>query len=299
MIAQVEENLSINLSEIERLAKAGELFGRFPGLPSEFYHWDLAGISKSDIEKAAISPANMIARKVRGDMDREALLIGTMLHSRIEFHENIEKFKSLFLTMPKFSGEGSRKAKEEWMKAHEGRHILDAEQVETVEHMFSGLLANPQSKALVQAAGSYEDTIVWKDPDTGVLCKCRPDKYLPDYMGTPMTLDWKKIGQFSKKKCEEAIYEYGYNVSAAFTRDGMRAVGINPGPYVFVFVGEKEPNEVLCIPCRDIDEEIGRRKYKRVLAQIAESQKSGIWTGFVDAGIPAWAVEREMAQLSE
>jgi exodeoxyribonuclease VIII len=293
--------LSLNprtTEDFNLLAEAGLLTGIFPGIDGDDYHRKLPGISKTSIELAALTPANMIARRARGaDEDSEALLLGKMLHSRIEHHKNIEKYKSLFVLMPTFSGEGMRKAKADWLEANKDSTIINAAQAEEIEEMFAGLMANPQSKAIIEADGHYEDTIFWIDPESGVLCKCRPDKRIPLFLGGPMTDDWKSIrgDHFSKKGISDAIYEHSYHVSAAFTIDGMKAVDIDPGPYVFVFVQKKAPNKVLCVPAREIDIDIGRRHYKRILMQIAECQKTGVYPGFIDLGLPDWFVQREMA----
>lgn len=294
--------LSLNPRTIEdfnSLAEAGLLTGIFPGIDGDSYHQDLPGTSKTSIELAALSPANMKARTIQNVDDKsEALLFGKMFHTRVEHHGDLDKFKSLFVVQPKFEGTGSRKAKEDWLEANSGKIILDEKDVDQIEGMFSGLMANPQSRALVESKGPSEDTIFWTDPESGVLCKCRPDKYVPDYLGSPLTIDWKSIGQFSKKECQDSIYEHNYYVSAAFTLDGLKAVGLDSGPYVFVFVQKKAPFNVLCVPAQELDVEIGRRKYKQVLMQIAECQKTNVWPGFVDIGMPEWARQREMAALA-
>ena len=86
-------------------------------------------------------------------------------------------------------------------------------------------------------------------------------------------------------------------MSAAFTIDGLKTVGIEPGPYVFVFIEKNAPNRILCVPVNEMDVELGRRRYKHVLKQIAEAQKTGVWPGFVDLGLPDWFRQREMELL--
>lgn len=287
------------IEDFKDLAQAGILTGIFKDVDSDDYHKNIPGISKTSIELAALSPANMMARQIRqADDESEALLLGKLFHSRVEFHQDVPKWNSLFVVMPEFSGTGMRAAKADWLEKNYGKTILDSGQVEQIEDMFSGLMANPQSRALVEADGPSEETVIWTDPDSGVLCKCRPDKRIPNYLGTHLAIDWKSIGMFSKKEIQDAIYEHNYFVSAAFTIDGLKAVGINIDSYVFTFVQKKAPHNVLCVPAQELDIEIGRRKYKQILMQIAECQKTGIYPGFVDLGLPEYARQREMAALA-
>ena len=286
------------IKSFHELADAGKLAGIFPDIDGDQYHRELPGISKTDIEDAAWSPANMMARKNRGDFDNDALLMGRLLHSRIELRLNLDEFKKLFAVKPKFTGTGSRAATEEWELAHRGATILTEAQAEDIESMYAGLMANPQSRSIVEVDGTYEETIFWIDQESGVLCKCRPDKRMTEYLGQPTVIDWKTIGQFSKRAIQDAITDHHYNVSAAFTIDGLKAVGVEPGPYIFVFIEKSEPNRILCVPANEIDIEIGRRMYKRSLKQIAEAQKTGIWPGFADIGMHDWARQRAMEALA-
>ena len=286
------------VEDFKLLADAKLLVGRFPGVDIDSYHRQLPGISKTDIENAALSPANMIARRSSEDKKSDALIMGQMLHSRLEFYNDNEKFNSLFVQMPTFKGEGSRAAKAEWILQNKDKTALDASDLEAIEGMLQGVLRNPQSCDLLKAEGINEETIYWNDLDSGVLCKCRPDKRVFNYLGSPITIDWKTIGRFSVSEVQSAIKDYSYHVSAAFTIDGLRATGAEPGPYVFVFIEKTDPHRVLCVPARDVDVEIGRHKYKKILKQIAECQKTGVYPGFVDLGLPEWNVQRELEQIA-
>lgn len=287
------------IQNFRTLAKEGKLAGKFEGIDGDDYHRNLPGISKTSIEHATLSPANMQARKIRqSDDESEALVMGKLFHSRIEHHLDIDKYKQLVTVMPTFSGTGMRAAKEAWLADNAGKKTIITEaQYDQIEEMFEGVKANPQSNALMGALGFCEETIFWTDKDSGVLCKCRPDKRVIDYLGSPLVVDWKTISMFSKKEIQDAIWEHNYYVSAAFTLDGMKAIGLDPGPYVFCFVQKKAPNQVLCVVAQEIDIEIGRAKYKAALKQIAECQKTGIYPGFVDLGMSDWARQREMYSL--
>lgn len=286
MTAALKTNL---VDEFKLLASEGRLQGRFPGLDIGLYHKHLPGYSKTDIEHAAISPANMLARKNRGDSTNKPMLIGSLFHSRLELHGNDEEFKKLFIVMPEFAGTGSKAAKAKWLEENKGLTVIDQSDAEMIENMYAGVLANPQSRALLEADGHCEESIFWKDTDSGVLCKTRPDKRIPNFYGSPLVVDWKSIGQFSRHNIANAIAEYNYNVSAAFTPDGLRAVDIEPGPFVFVFVEKAEPNRVLCVPANEFDVQAGRDVYRKALIKIAEAERTGIWPGFVDVSMTDWA----------
>jgi exodeoxyribonuclease VIII len=290
--------MQLNPSTVEDfklLAEAKLLQGIFPGVPIESYHRGLPGISKTAIEHAAISLANMMAYKERGiTNESEALLIGSLFHSRVEHFRDLDRYRSLFTVMPEFSGTGSVAAKKSWKEENKGKTILAKDDADMIEDMFAGLMAHPLARELVELEGPAEETIFWIDEESGVLCKCRPDKRLIHPKLGPLTIDWKSIGQFSKAKCASAIEDYGYYVSAAFTLDGLRAVGIDPGPFVLVFVQKDRPNQVACVPVRDADIQLGRAKYKAILRQVADAEKTGVFPGLVDLGLSEWTLQNEM-----
>jgi exodeoxyribonuclease VIII len=290
------------------LAKAGQLMGKFAGIDGDDYHKKLPGYSKTDIEYASLSLANMVAKR---ELDRnptpadeeedenKALLLGRMLHARLEHHPDPGPYQQLFVTKPKFSGEGARKREADFWDVHADSVVITEAQERQIEGMYRGLLRNPQSRALLNAKGIAEETVIWIDPDSGLVCKCRPDRRVFQYLGAPVTLDYKTLGQFDEKHIREALHSHHYNVSAAYTSDGIRAVGEDPGTYIFVFVETKSPYRVACVPANTYDMELGVRRYKALLKQIANAEKTGIWPGFIDIAFTDWQRNHEMEAIEK
>ncbi|MCV6037263.1 PD-(D/E)XK nuclease-like domain-containing protein, partial [Escherichia coli] len=71
--------------------------------------------------------------------------------------------------------------------------------------------------------------IYWEDPETGILCRCRPDKIIPEFH---WIMDVKTTADIQRFKT--AYYDYRYHVQDAFYSDGYEAqFGVQP---TFVFL---------------------------------------------------------------
>src|SRR5690606_14217060 len=130
---------------------------------------------------------------------------------------------------------------------------------------------------LLEAKGINEETFVWQDEDTGVICKCRPDKRIiepPSGLPDGIIIDWKTIDSCSFKNIQNSIGEYYYDMQAAFVLDGIKAVlGHDVGPFVNVFMEKGNRFRVVCGVLDDGSIEEGRRLYKEQLEKIAQCQK--------------------------
>jgi exodeoxyribonuclease VIII len=115
--------------------------------------------------------------------------------------------------------------------------------------------------------GETEVTMVWKDKETGALCRCRHD-YFRQAHG--MTVDYKTIAEVSEREIDRAIVRYGYYIQAAFYLDGMKALGLGDHQdFVFVFQQSSFPYKVYATTICDQTIERGREAYKLALRTYA------------------------------
>ncbi|MCM4841378.1 PD-(D/E)XK nuclease-like domain-containing protein, partial [Escherichia coli] len=98
-----------------------------------------------------------------------------------------------------------------------------------IELMYQSVMALPLGQWLVESAGHAESSIYWEDPETGILCRCRPDKIIPEFH---WIMDVKTTADIQRFKT--AYYDYRYHVQDAFYSDGYEAqFGVQP---TFVFL---------------------------------------------------------------
>ncbi|EDT6368929.1 exonuclease VIII, partial [Salmonella enterica subsp. enterica] len=183
--------------------------GIYYDIPNEAYHAG-PGVSKSQIDDIADTPAIYLWRK-NAPVDTEktkTLDTGTAFHCRIL---EPEEFSKRFIIAPEFNRRTSAGKKEEKTFLEEyartGRTVLTAEEGRKIELMYQSVMALPLGQWLVESAGYAESSVYWEDPETGILCRCRPDKIIPEFhwiMDVKTTADIQRF--------RTAYYDYRYHV---------------------------------------------------------------------------------------
>ncbi len=184
-----------------------------------------------------------------------------------------DRLKSEFIEMPEFNGR-SNAGKEEikaFKEEHKAKKILTAAEYKQLNLMFESVMAYLPARKLIAAQGHAERSYFWTDERTGLECKCRPDKYLPDQN---LLLDVKTAPDL-KKFCY-SVEDYRYHVQDPWYCDGLSRFDgpqrmeflviqktIEIGRYPVMFV--KLPPEII---------ELGRMEYKNDLMKYAEFMSS-------------------------
>ncbi|HAK4111545.1 TPA: exonuclease VIII [Salmonella enterica] len=157
--------------------------GIYYDIPNEAYHAG-PGVSKSQLDDIADTPAIYLWRK-NAPVDTEktkTLDTGTAFHCRIL---EPEEFSKRFIIAPEFNRRTSAGKEEEKTFLEEcartGRTVLTAEEGRKIELMYQSVMALPLGQWLVESAGYAESSVYWEDPETGILCRCRPDKIIPEF----------------------------------------------------------------------------------------------------------------------
>lgn len=156
--------------------------GIYYDIPNEAYHAG-PGVSKSQLDDIADTPAIYLWRK-NAPVDTEktkTLDTGTAFHCRVL---EPEEFSKRFIIAPEFNRRTSAGKEEEKTFLEEcartGRTVLTAEEGRKIELMYQSVMALPLGQWLVESAGYAESSVYWEDPETGILCRCRPDKIIPE-----------------------------------------------------------------------------------------------------------------------
>jgi exodeoxyribonuclease VIII len=263
------------------------------GVFKEISHADYHGkpfsfaYSSSDLKAAFPHVSGVIAKRAM-PKDTDALRLGHAFHMRVEHFKNQDKYlEKVEVKLDGRTTEGIAQKK----KIDNGeikKTLISEKEWKEIELCLAGYLAHPTTADLLESDGIAEETFIWEDADTGVLCKCRTDYRIPHHpvYGDNVLVDWKTAASCDEEKLRYAIQDYKYHLSAAFYSDGVRAVlgGDNP-PFVNAFV-EKGSGGVVPGLVNNRDLERGRELYKDALTRIAKAEKSGIWIGFVDLSLP-------------
>lgn len=280
------------------------------GQDIEAYHGG-AGISKTGLDHVARSPATFYALHLDParppEKERAGQLEGQLAHCAIlEPDEFDTRYAVLPADAPRRPTEAQWNAKKPspesveamewwtaWNKSSAGRTIITHDQRQTALRQAESVRRLPDvAEAL--AAGRPEVSAYWIDPDTGVLCRCRPDWVHPAGDNGVILLDVKTYSDASPAEFARQIARKRYHVQDAFYSDGFaRASGLEVLAFVFVAVETEWPYAasavMLDVPGRDV----GRIQYRRDLDVYARCLASNEWPGYGAAihqvSLPAWA----------
>jgi hypothetical protein len=209
-----------------------------------------------------------------------------------------ERWPDFYHVLPEDFNPNATKAQADWHADREaareaGKVILKHSEAQTVFAMAASLRANPLAAAAL-SNGQSEVTIVWADPETGVILRCRPDFLPTKRLIIP---DLKTAADASPRGFQRAIANNGYAQGAALYMDGIKAIfGSYPSNWLHV-VMEKDPPHVVALyelPAEDIER--GRWLNRKAIRIFADCLNAGKWPGYSDTpsvlGLPGW--ERKM-----
>ena len=170
-------------------------------------------------------------------------------------------------------------------------------QLDIVRAIAGSIRAHPIAGAAF-IGGEAEVTLTWRDPDTGIPCKARPD-YLPRHRR--WLVDLKTAASANPRTWRDQAYRLGYHARAAWYLDGAETVlGRAPEEYWFVIV-EKEPPYLVSVIT--LDEQAlhwGRLANHKACELFRRSAAANDWPGYRQPGqnrdrafrigLPPWAI---------
>lgn len=153
----------------------------------------------------------------------------------------------------------------------------------------SANLHNSSAAKIVLAAGKSEQTLVWKDPSTGVLCKGRCDWLTNDY---EVIDDFKSAMDASQNKFSKSCSEYQYHRQAAWYLDGLKILTGKNALFVLPVYETAPPYAGAFYHATDRMVAQGRRENRILVDRYAECLKKNEWPGYPDElqpiDVPAW-----------
>jgi hypothetical protein len=158
-------------------------------------------------------------------------------------------------------------------RLREGRGIVDIDMVCEASLASRRAKRDPNIRGLLKNGGDAQVAVVWRDPDTDLLCKGLID-YVPT--GLASLVDVKTSRELNDAtrtaapyKFARAVRNYGYNVQAAYYLDGWNAAieqaGLDESPrnsWLFVVAGNAQPWPAGAWRLGEEEIDRGRMEYK-------------------------------------
>lgn len=254
--------------------------GIYANISAEVYHKELTEyVSKSYLKRLDKCPA---AAKVPQE-DTPAMAFGRACH--VYLLEGDAAFIKECAVLPTGIDRRTKEGKEAWADfeaANEGKTLVSADDFQKIVAMKKALNAHPFATKLL-AEGVSEQTVIWQDAETSLMCKCRPDRIPSGNKG--VLVDLKTCSCAGEYEFCRDVVKYGYDLQAAYYLDGINAATRQTfDGFCFVAI-EKEPpfrTETYMLDAEFIVR--GQYEYRRLLAIEAECRAKGEWPNYEGVG---------------
>ena len=252
-------------------------------LPADQYHSDRSAVSKSWLDRIDRSPAHLRAYLDGHSEDTPALLLGRLVHTAVL---EPDLLSDQFVTKPTDINRRTNAGKAEyaeWEKANAEKSIITDDQMTLATAMRDSVRQNKAARALL-TTGDAEQTVVWRNDDTGELCKARADWLRENVIVDVKTTEDARPDAFSR-----SIANYRYDVQTSHYEEGF-----DLRQFVFIAVEKKPPYAVAVYAADDLIRHRGKQARDRNLRTYAECKASNTWPGYEEIirtiHLPRWAV---------
>lgn len=263
--------------------------GIFPDISHKEYHADESAISNSYLGRLAKCPANA---KVKQE-ETASLLFGRAFHSYVL--EGPDAFYKQFAVFPKYIDRRTKEGKQEhlgFIEANRGKDVISEDDFDTIASMTDSVIRHPFACKLL-SEGRSEQSVYWVDKETGLYCKCRPDR-IPDG-DHGVIVDVKSTTDARPKQFLSSVISYGYDRQAGMYIEGYNAVCSGKvDAFIFIAVEKTEPYMVATYTLTDTFVEYGKIKFHTLLNLEKTCRENDEWPAYQDAELqelelPSWA----------
>lgn len=251
--------------------------GIYPNVSSAEYH-SLDAVSNSYLSRLNKCPANA---KIPQD-ETAAMITGRAFHCFIL--EGMDAYMNQFAVAPpvdKRTKEG-KAAWNDFMAQNSDKTVITKDDHDGMVEMADAVIKHPFAIKCL-AEGRSEMSVFWQDKETGLDCKCRPDRIPDGEHG--VIVDIKTTTDASQKAFRSTIMRYGYHRQAAFYIDGFNSVcSANVDAFIFIAVEKDPPYMVGCYTLENMFIDYGRSEYRRLMELEKECRKEG-YPHYIDEGL--------------
>lgn len=244
---------------------------------SEYHLWD--AVSKHDLDDIAKSPAHYWAAKRSHQTATKAMAFGTASHTMILEPENASEDLAVLPKCDRRTKVGKELAQEFELNSG-GKTIITQEEMDRILLMRDAIDLHPIAGGLIKHAKHIEASATWKDPNTGLASRCRPDIIQDD-----LVIDLKTAIDAGRWAFASSMHKFRYHVQASYYLDGLKALKVvsENAQFVFMVVEKYPPFGVALYAVRLEDIERGRLQYERDIIRYSQCLKDNHWPGYSES----------------
>lgn len=154
-----------------------------------------------------------------------------------------------------------------------GKIIITNEENEITARIVEAVESSTKAKQLLVMDGDVETSIRWRDRESGIKCKCRPDKF----SSSGLIIDLKTTRDASPRGFARSCAALGYHRQAAWYLDGAREVLDANHNFAFIAVETAYPWTVAVYELDRDAIELGRNENRTAIMQVRDCMRSGDW----------------------
>jgi len=255
-------------------------------MPNDEYHAG-PGVSSSNLKDILRSPAHY--RYAPPKPASRAMDIGTAIHTAIL---EPDRFEAEYMVLS--CDNRTRSEYKQATKVHPPSRVLTAPEADKITGMQAAVYASDSARQHLTAAGLREVSVFARDPETGVICRVRPDLVTSDLL----MIDVKKCQDARPDEFARSAARFGYELSAALYCDvWYHATGQPLQAYALLAVEEEPPHGIGLYVLGDDWLERGRRLYREALQTYARCSEADEWPAYPDEPkvltMPRWLQYQE------
>lgn len=154
---------------------------------------------------------------------------------------------------------------------------LSGAEADAITGMRDAVMEHPDASLFFRGRGASEVTGIWRDEDTGVLCKLRLDR---DIERAAIHADVKSCVSAQEHAFRRHAIQMGYPLKAAWYRRGMAALDRDAMGSTLIAVEKTAPHGVQLFLVEEKQIETLNRLIDRNLARFAECLRTDVWPGY-------------------
>lgn len=291
--ADLAVSQSAGLEGLERKMPEELKPGLYRDIPGDTY-FQLPGVSQSKLSHMAQwTPRHLKYREDNPDDPEEsdALALGSAIHDAVLLPE---VFADQYMTAgpcegvtgkgKQCSNSGKGRFGGHWFcgthapkdQEFDGGVVLSAKEHEKCVGARDSVRSDPDAMALLDCE-RHELTAVWRDAETGLLCRGRFDCLSDD--GTIVS-DLKKTRCAKRSSFERSLFSYYYHLQAAMYVGGARTLGLPAEVFWFIAVEDFPPYCLCLFEVHGEALEAGEKELRTLMRQYAECVEKNHWPSY-------------------
>jgi len=273
--------------------------GVYPRIPFDDYaRWD--AVNHSKLKHFRRTPAHARYAMLNQDESTKYQDLGHMIHQALLEPEVFAQAGTL--VAPKIDRRTTA-GKREWAEFEEaaaGKMVVSESDMDALLGISKSVSMHATARQSLYGVGVNELSIVWEDPETGILCKGRIDR-LCEIEGYPFVIDLKTTSKpASTHAWQQSVESYGYHEQAAHYLRGLSVLRPLEGEalrrYAWLVVETVPPYCVRVFEAEEACLSVGNDEISKYLKAYSECDRTGVWPAWPEgmdlAGLPAWVYKR-------